>query len=115
MMMLYVVVLCTVVTAFVHWHPHGPLAYCLAVLPAVPCVGLLAVFGLYIAEEKDEFQRMIGVKAMLWGIGGTLTVTTVWGFLQSFTHVVHLQPIWILPFFWGFLGVSHPFLMRKYR
>ena len=114
-MTVYVITLCLAAVAFVHWHPKGTLAYVLAVLPAIPCIGLLAVFGLYLAEEKDEFQRMLGVEGMLWGIGGTLSVTTVWGFLQSFAHIPHFQPIWTFPIFWVFFGISVPFLMRKYR
>ena len=114
-MTLYVITLCVVVVAFVHWHPRGALAYLLALMPAIPCIGLLAVFGLYLAEEKDEFQRMLGVQSMLWGIGGTLSVTTVWGFLQSFTHIPHFQPIWTFVLFWCFFGISIPLLLRKYR
>jgi hypothetical protein len=114
-MTLYVITLCVVVVAFVHGHPRGALAYLLALMPAIPCIGLLAVFGLYLAEEKDEFQRMLGVQSMLWGIGGTLSVTTVWGFLQSFTHIPHFQPIWTFVLFWGFFGISIPLLLRKCR
>ena len=114
-MTLYVITLCVTVVAFVHWHPRGALAYLLALMPAIPCIGLLAVFGLYLAEEKDEFQRMLGVQSMLWGIGGTLSVTTVWGFLQSFTHIPHFQPIWTFVLFWFFFGISIPLLLRKYR
>jgi hypothetical protein len=114
-MALYVIALCVTVLVFVHGHPRGVLAYLLALMPAIPCIGLLAVFGLYLAEEKDEFQRMLGVQSMLWGIGGTLSVTTVWGFLQSFTHIPHFQPIWTFVLFWGFLGISTPFLQRRYR
>ena len=114
-MTLYVITLCVTVETFVHWHPKGTLAYLLALMPAVPAIGLLAVFGLYLAEEKDEFQRMLGVRSMLWGIGGTLTVTTVWGFIQSFTHIPQFQPIWTFVLFWCFVGISTPLLQRKYR
>jgi len=114
-MTLYVVTLCATVEAFIHWHLKGALGYLLALLPAIPCIGLLAAFGLYLAEEKDEFQRMLGVQSMLWGIGGTLSVTTAWGFLQSFTHIPHFQPIWTFVLFWCFVGISTPLLQRKYR
>jgi len=113
--LLYALFIVLAVWVFVHFRPTGPLAYALAVLPAIPCIGMLAVFGLYLVEEKDEFQRFIGVQAMLWGIGGTLTVTTAWGFLENFVHVPHLQLILILPIFWLFFGISLSVLLARYK
>jgi hypothetical protein len=52
---------------------------------------------------------------MLWGIGGTLTVTTAWGFLENFVHVPHLQLILILPIFWLFFGISLSVLLARYK
>ena len=101
--------------SFSAYHPTGLLAWLLAVLPALPLTGLLAIFGLYLAEEKDEFQRFIGVQSMLWGIGGTLAVTNIWGFLESFVHLRHLNPILDAVIFWIFVGISLPFLLRRYR
>ena len=60
------------------------MVYLLAVLPALPLVGSLVIVGLYIAEESDEFERSILVQSMLWGLGGALSVSTVWGFLSDF-------------------------------
>ncbi|MGA3370244.1 MAG: hypothetical protein ABSC48_00615 [Terracidiphilus sp.] len=114
-MLLYVLFLVLAVWVFVHRHPTGVLAYALAVLPALPAIGLLAVFGLYLAEEKDDFQRFIGVQAMLWGIGGTLAVTTIWGFLENFVHIRHLDLILVFPIFWAFFGISLPILLARYK
>ncbi len=114
-MLLYALSLAVTTSVFLRYHPAGPLAYALAVLPAIPLVGLLAIFGLYLAEEKDEFQRFIGVQAMLWGIGGTLAVTNIWGFLESFVHLRHLNPILDAVIFWIFVGISIPFLLARYR
>jgi hypothetical protein len=114
-LLLYAVTLAVSIVVFVHFRPTGPLAYALAILPAIPVIGILAVFGLYLAEEKDEFQRFIGVQAMLWGIGGQLAVTTVWGFLESFVHVPHLNPINNFAIFWAFVGVSIPVLLARYK
>lgn len=114
-MFLYALTLALVIPVFLRFHPTGVLAYLLAVLPAIPLTGLLVVFGIYLAEEKDEFQRFIGVQAMLWGIGGTLAVTNIWGFLESFVHLRHLNPILDAVIFWIFVGISIPFLLRRYR
>ena len=114
-MLLYALSLVLTAGVFLRFHPTGVLAYLLAVLPALPLTGLLAIFGLYLAEEKDEFQRFIGVQSMLWGIGGTLAVTNIWGFLESFVHVRHLNPILDAVIFWIFVGISIPFLLGRYR
>ena len=46
-------------------HPHGVVAYLVAVLPALPIIGALVYTGVYLGEEKDEFQRNLLVKALL--------------------------------------------------
>ncbi|MGA7831553.1 MAG: hypothetical protein WCA21_11370 [Terracidiphilus sp.] len=114
-MLLYALTLVLTIRGFIHYHPTGPLAWMLAVLPAIPMIGMLAIFALYLAEEKDEFQRSIGIQAMLCGIGGTLTVTSVWGFLEDFVHIRHLDPMLIFTIFWIFLGLSIPVLLARYR
>jgi hypothetical protein len=114
-LLLYAASLAISIGVFIHFRPTGPLAYALAILPAIPVIGILAVFGLYLAEEKDEFQRFIGIQAMLWGIGGLLAVTTVCGFLESFVHIPHLNPINDFAIFWLFAGISIPVLLARYK
>jgi hypothetical protein len=65
--------------AFRHVHPHVVVAYVVAVLPALPIIGALMYTGVYLAEEKDEFQRNLLVHALLGGTGGILAVATAWG------------------------------------
>jgi uncharacterized YccA/Bax inhibitor family protein len=114
-MLLYAVFLVLAVWVFVHYHPIGPLAWLLAVLPALAIIGQIAAFGFYLAEEKDEFQVVIGVKSMLWGIGGTLAVTVTWGFLENFVHLRHLELILIYPLFCILSGLALGLLQLRYR
>lgn len=111
----YVALLIVVATCFRRFHPQGPLAYLLALLPAIAIIAQIVTVGLYLAEEKDEFQRNLFVQALLWGLGGVLGVSSVWGMLESFTHIPHFQPTWTVSIFWVFVGVCTPFLMRRYR
>lgn len=97
------------------FHPKGPLAYFLAALPGLAIIAQIVSVGFYIAEETDEFQRNLFIQCVLWGLGGVLAVTSVWGTLESYTPVVHFQPIWTFMVFWCFVGISSPFLMRRYR
>ena len=111
----YIALLLLVATSFHRFHPKGPFAYFLAVLPAVAIIAQIVAVGFYLAEERDEFQRNLFVQALLWGLGGVLAVTSVWGMLESFTHIPHFQPTWTFSLFWIFVGVCTPFLMRRYR
>ena len=88
-MLLYVLSLAITSIGFDHFRLTGLAAYLLAILPALPILVAMVVVGLYLAEEKDEFIRNTQVQAMLGGIGGTLAVTSVWGFLENFVHVLY--------------------------
>jgi len=100
---------------FRHLHPTGILVYLLAVLPALPLIGSLVVVGLYIAEESDEFERSIIVQSMLWGLGGSLAISTIWGSLEDFANAPHVSSFWVYFFFWIFMGLSQPLIRLRYR
>ncbi|HEY2860978.1 MAG TPA: hypothetical protein VGJ21_21390 [Terracidiphilus sp.] len=96
-------------------HPSGWPAYVVAILPAFPIMGVLVVAGLYLAEEKDEFQRAMTIQSYLGGIGLTLATTTTWGYLEDFAHAPHLSMVWIFPMFWIFTTLAIPFVWMRYR
>jgi len=110
-------VLFTVVAAMAIRFGHftGVLAYLVAALPALPIIGVIVAFGVFLREEKDEFQRNLLVQCLLGGIGGTLAVTTVWGNLEAFVHAPHLPLMWIYPIFWLFVGLSTPVVLLRYK
>jgi hypothetical protein len=101
--------------AFRLWHLKGLLAYPVAVLPALPILWVLIETGRYLALEKDEFQRNLMVQCLLGGIGGTLAVTTVWGYMEDFARAPRLDLIWVYPIFWLFVGIAMPVVYRRYR
>ena len=100
---------------FHHLHPAGFVVYLLAILPALPLVGSLAVVGLYIAEESDEFERSILVQSMLWGLAGAFSISTIWGSLEDFAKAPHISTFNVFLFFWIFMGVSQSFIRRRYQ
>jgi hypothetical protein len=114
-MTLYVAFLLLAVSEFRRGHPTGAVAYLLAVLPSIPIIGTIAAVGLYLAEEKDEFQRTVLVQSMLWGIGATLAATSVWGFLENFLAVPHMDLFLVYPLFCFFVGIFMPTLKLRYR
>jgi len=104
-----------VASCFDEFHPHGPLAYLLAVLPAVAILGYIVALGLFLVEEKDEFQRNVFIQTLLCGIGGTLVFMEVWGSLETYMHIRHFPTTWTFTLFWIFCGISSPLLLRRYR
>lgn len=96
-------------------HPHGVVAYLIAVLPAVPIVGALIWTGVYLDEETDEFQRNVLIQSLLGGMGATLALTTAWGYLEDFARVRHMDLVWVYAFFWLFSALSYPVVRMRYR
>jgi hypothetical protein len=111
----YIVLIVCTVLYFHRFHPRGPLAYLLAILPSLAILGVIVSLGVYLVEEKDEFQRTLMVELLLWGLGGVLVLTSAWGSLETFVHIPHLMPTMTYSLFWIFVGISYPFLQRKYR
>ena len=111
----YLVLLFITRWTFRHFHPTGLVAYLLALLPALPVVASFGVVGLYIAEQSDEFERSITIQSLLWGLGGALSINTIWGFLEDSANVPHITPIYTYLFFWILMGLSQPFIRMRYR
>ncbi|HRD46299.1 MAG TPA: hypothetical protein PLF78_07450 [Caulobacter sp.] len=114
-MAVYVVAIILVSLAFDYLRPAGPLAWALALLPGVPIIGMIAVMGLYLKEEGDEFVRSVLVEAMLWGVGVTLAAMTVWGLLEFYVAAPRLPAFFAFPIFCGVMGLAQPFVKRRYR
>ena len=88
------------------YHPTGAGAVVLAVLPALPLVGVIWAMGRLLIEEKDEYQRSLHVRQFIIATGFMLAVTSVWGFLESSEQVPHLPMYWSFILWCGGLGVG---------
>lgn len=93
---LYCAFLIPAVYGFRHNLVAGPAAWLVAVLPALPIIGIFVATGRYLLEEQDEDVRMLLVRQMLWAMGFTLTCATIWGFLDNFRLVDHVDGYWIV-------------------
>jgi hypothetical protein len=109
--------LLTAIVGFHHFHlqPAGILAVLCAVLMASPLIGFIVIYGLYLAKEKDEFQRTLLVQAMLWGIGVTLTTTTLWGILEKFNMLPAMDVTWVLFLFFIPMSIAGAVNRWRYR
>ena len=114
-MSVYVLTILSVAWFVSRHHPTGVLAYVLAILPAIPITAMLAVMGIYLRDEKDEFLRWITIQALLWATGVVLTCTTVGGFLESFAKVKAPSAYWAFIVYWLVFGAVQFWLQRQYR
>ena len=86
--------------------PTGPVAWALALLPALPLVGIFIAMGRYLVEEGDEYLRAVESRKALIATGFMLIVTTCWGFLQSFDQVPRVDFYWAAIIWFGGLGLG---------
>src|SRR5690349_16227308 len=87
----YILILLGVGWFFKNSHPTGISAYAVAILPALPVVGVFVVIGRLLVEMHDEYIRMLLVRQILVATGFMLTVATAWGFLEAFDLAPHVD------------------------
>jgi xanthosine utilization system XapX-like protein len=114
-MSVYVFTLLGAVSALRYLRPTGGLAYALAIAPALPLIAAIGVIGLYLREETDEFQRAIQTEAALWATGGMMAIATVWGFLEMFGLVPHVDSWCAFPIWSVLLAPGQLLARRRYR
>ncbi|NQX94744.1 MAG: hypothetical protein HRT64_07495 [Erythrobacter sp.] len=104
-MTIYIVAVFSVGWAFRNIEPTGPLAWALAIIPALPIIGVFwAVFRLLV-EETDEYLRYLVVRQCLFATGFCLTIVTVWQWLQNYDVLPAGNAGFGVAFFW-FIGLG---------
>lgn len=101
-MAFYLVTLAIALRLIRHGGVAGPLAYLLALLPGLSVIGVFWAVGRLLVEQTDEYQRMLLVRQVLVATAFTLSLATVWGFLENFQLVPHVDAFYIAwLWFWG--------------
>ncbi len=75
-----------------HGHVRGWHAYFFSMLPAVLIIALLARMGTYLGEEKDEYQRLLTIRAILVGTAALLGMLVVNDFVRAFAGAAAIPP-----------------------
>jgi hypothetical protein len=104
--LLYAAFLLPAVYGFKHNLVPGQLKYMVAILPALPIIGIFGAIGRYLVEEQDEYVRMLMVRQILWASAFTLSIATTWGFLDNFGLVGHADGYWIVILWFFGLGLG---------
>jgi len=102
----YALILFGVITFFKNSSPTGLSAYAAAILPALPIIGVFFAMGRYLVDEQDEYLRMLTVRQTLWASGFMLSVATIWGFLENFDLVHHIDAYYAAVLWFGGLGLG---------
>lgn len=87
----------------------------MAVISALPIVGMIVTMGLYLREETDEFVRHRLVTAMLAALGILFSATSILGFLQFEGIVTDLPVFLAFPLWCGLFGVVQGLLNLRDR
>jgi hypothetical protein len=85
--------------------PHS-VAYLVAILPALPIIGIFGAIGRYLVEEQDEYVRMLMIRQSLFASALALSIATTWGFLESFGLVGHIEAFYIAVLWFFGLGLG---------
>lgn len=104
--LIYAGALFSAVYLFKHHLISGPLAWIVAALPALPIIGIFVVIGRLLVEETDEYLRMLLIRQTLWASGFSLSLATLWGFLESFELVGHIDSYYVAVLWFGGLGLG---------
>jgi hypothetical protein len=102
----YAAVLIAAEYAFKHRMISGVVAWIVAALPALPIIGIFVAIGRLLVEETDEYLRMLMVRQSLWASGFALSLATLWGFLESFDLVGHIESYYVAVLWFGGLGLG---------
>lgn len=85
---------------------RGVAAVLLALVPGLCIASVFWIFARLIVEEKDEFVRLLHVRMTLVATGLTMSVAAIWGFLEVYGLIFHLEAFWWPCLWFGGLGVG---------
>lgn len=91
--------------------PVTVLSVLIAIVPGLAVAGYFWAIGRYVREQQDEFLRMLMVRQSLIATGLTFSAASIWGFLESFGQVGHLDAYW-WPILW-FFGIGIGALVNR--
>ncbi|MDT0506415.1 hypothetical protein [Novosphingobium sp. MMS21-SN21R] len=105
LMTAYVLFLILAKWAFKRGLAEGSLAYVLALLPALPIIGVFWAVMRLLVEQTDEYLRMLMVRQCLFATGFALFITTIREWLQNFDLIAAGDHGFGAAFFW-FAGLG---------
>jgi hypothetical protein len=101
---------------FLDRHPsQGTQLVVLAALPLFPMLCMLAVVGMYLQSETDEFQRLVRVRSLLGAIAVALATNFFAGMLRGLGAIPSWPPFAEFVIFWFAFGAIQLVQVLAYR
>lgn len=91
----------------------GAALIALSILSTLPIAGGLAVMGLYLIEETDEYVRQRTAMGMLFSVGVLLSISTALGFLQQHEFIAGVDLLWAFPIWCVVASVAQCWIMWR--
>jgi peptidoglycan/LPS O-acetylase OafA/YrhL len=101
------------VTMFVKPTKDTPLAWALDLGTGISMVAMLIAAAVGMARQRDEFQRKLLTEAMIWGTGGMLAITSIWGLLEVHTSIPRMDILFNFPIFITITAIAKVALFRR--
>jgi hypothetical protein len=102
----YVITLTVALKAIESGAVTGLPAYALGLLPGLSVAAVFWAIGRLLVEETDEYLRLLLVRQTLIATGLTLTLVTIWGFLETLLLVPHVEAFYVAVLWFAGLGVG---------
>jgi hypothetical protein len=87
-------------------------AWVFGLAAGISMVAMLIAAAIGLARQRDEFQRKLLTEAMIWGIGGMLAITTIWGLLEVHTSIPKMDILMNFPIFMVITAIAKVAIFR---
>ena len=88
-------------------------AWIIDLAAGVSMVAMLVASAVGLARQRDEFQRKLLTEAMMWGVGGLLAITCIWGLLEVHTSIPRMDILLNFPIFITITAIAKVVLFRR--
>lgn len=88
-------------------------AWLLDLATGISMVAMLIAAAIGLARQRDEFQRKMLTESILWGTGGMLAVTSIWGLLEVHTSIPRMDILFNFPIFLLIAAAAKVTLFRR--
>ena len=88
-------------------------AWVLGLAAGISMVAMLVAAAVGLARQRDEFQRKLLTEAMIWGVGGMLGITTIWGLLEVHTSIPKMDILMNFPIFMAITAIAKVVIFRR--
>jgi hypothetical protein len=99
LLLVYAIVLPPLVWLRAHRHVADEVLLLMALVAALPVLGIFASWGRYLSDERDEYHQAITLRRIAVATNATMGAAVVWGFLQAFGVMPLVEAYWV-PFVW---------------